>query len=175
MSAKNKRKDSSTKTSSQDTADDSNNNNNNDSMTDKTDAFTGTLTPYLSIQGCMDAIEWYKKAFNAESLGVYPDKADEKKVMHATLKIYGNNVFMSDDFDFGGPSKVWKNPLSAKASTVALHVEFKSNIQQAWDHAVKNGAKAIMPLELQFWGDIYGQLQDPYGHVWSFSTTPKKR
>jgi len=27
-----------------------------------------------------------------------------------------------------------------------------------------------MPLEDMFWGDRYGQLQDPFGHVWSVAT-----
>ena len=26
-----------------------------------------------------------------------------------------------------------------------------------------------MPLEEQFWGDLYGRLVDPYGHSWSIS------
>jgi hypothetical protein len=27
-----------------------------------------------------------------------------------------------------------------------------------------------MPLADMFWGDRYGQLQDPFGHVWSVAT-----
>jgi uncharacterized glyoxalase superfamily protein PhnB len=27
-----------------------------------------------------------------------------------------------------------------------------------------------MPLEDMFWGDRYGQLRDPFGHVWSIGT-----
>jgi hypothetical protein len=27
-----------------------------------------------------------------------------------------------------------------------------------------------MPLADMFWGDRYGQLQDPFGHVWSIAT-----
>jgi PhnB protein len=31
-----------------------------------------------------------------------------------------------------------------------------------------------MPLADQFWGDRYGQVEDPFGHVWSIGATKKK-
>ncbi len=31
------------------------------------------------------------------------------------------------------------------------------------DNAVAAGATVKMPLENQFWGDRYGQLEDPFG------------
>ena len=38
---------------------------------------------------------------------------------------------------------------------------------------------AVMPPTDQFWGDRYGQIEDPYGHVWALAThvrdmTPKE-
>lgn len=30
-----------------------------------------------------------------------------------------------------------------------------------------------MPLENQFWGERYGKLQDPFGHIWSVSMVVK--
>jgi hypothetical protein len=27
-----------------------------------------------------------------------------------------------------------------------------------------------MPLMDQFWGDRYGQVEDPFGHLWSIAT-----
>jgi PhnB protein len=30
-----------------------------------------------------------------------------------------------------------------------------------------------MPLENQSWGDRYGELRDPFGHVWSVSAPIK--
>jgi uncharacterized glyoxalase superfamily protein PhnB len=32
------------------------------------------------------------------------------------------------------------------------------------------GAKVTMPLADQFWGDRYGQIEDPFGHKWSIAT-----
>ena len=36
------------------------------------------------------------------------------------------------------------------------------------------GATVNMPAEDMFWGDRYGQVTDPFGHVWSFGTPSKK-
>jgi PhnB protein len=36
--------------------------------------------------------------------------------------------------------------------------------------AVAAGAKLTMPVTDMFWGDRYGQLEDPFGHHWSVAT-----
>ncbi len=40
-------------------------------------------------------------------------------------------------------------------------------IDKLFDQAVKAGATVTMPLANQFWGDRYGQLKDPFGHIWA--------
>jgi hypothetical protein len=39
-----------------------------------------------------------------------------------------------------------------------------------FNRAVSAGAKVLMPLADQFWGDRYGKLADPYGHEWAIAT-----
>jgi hypothetical protein len=36
--------------------------------------------------------------------------------------------------------------------------------------AVAAGAKVVMPIGDQFWGDRYGIVTDPFGHAWSIAT-----
>ncbi|HKY81992.1 MAG TPA: VOC family protein, partial [Sphingobium sp.] len=36
-----------------------------------------------------------------------------------------------------------------------------------WARALRAGATVRFPLGNQFWGERYGQLVDPFGHVWS--------
>ena len=33
--------------------------------------------------------------------------------------------------------------------------------------ALAAGASVVFPLEDQFWGDRYGVVKDPFGHLWS--------
>ena len=36
--------------------------------------------------------------------------------------------------------------------------------------AVDAGAVLAMPAQDMFWGDRYGQVRDPFGHVWAIAT-----
>lgn len=35
-----------------------------------------------------------------------------------------------------------------------------------WQRALAAGATEVFPLELQFYGDKAGRLEDPFGHTW---------
>jgi uncharacterized glyoxalase superfamily protein PhnB len=79
--------------------------------------------------------------------------------MHCSLTINGSVVYMSDSFpEYGMP---W---VPSAGYNLHLNVD---NAQQWWDRAVAAGCQVSMPLEKQFWGDIYGQLKDPYGITWA--------
>lgn len=48
-----------------------------------------------------------------------------------------------------------------------LYVE---NADAVYDRAVKAGGQVVMPIADAFWGDRYGQISDPFGHVWAIAT-----
>ena len=39
-----------------------------------------------------------------------------------------------------------------------------------FNQAVNAGAKADMPPQDMFWGDRFGSLTDPFGHLWALAT-----
>jgi PhnB protein len=41
-----------------------------------------------------------------------------------------------------------------------------------WQRAVDAGCEVTMPLDVQFWGQRYGQVKDPYGIIWSLGGEP---
>jgi len=84
--------------------------------------------------------------------------------MHATIKVGDSVLMMSDEF----PGSDSKSPMSAGATTFNLHV-YSKDVDKLWNQAVAAGATPTMPLENQFWGERYGKLRDPFGHVWSVS------
>ena len=47
---------------------------------------------------------------------------------------------------------------------------YLEDVDAAFDRAVRAGATVSMPLMDAFWGDRYGQVQDPFGHKWSLAT-----
>ncbi len=125
-----------------------------------------TVTPYLVISGAARAIDFYKKAFGAKEIDRSP--MPDGSLMHATIRIGDSVLMMSDEF----PGSDSKSPTSAGATTFNLHV-YSKDVDKLWNQAVAAGAKPTMPLEDQFWGERYGKLQDPFGHIWSVSMVVK--
>jgi uncharacterized glyoxalase superfamily protein PhnB len=120
-----------------------------------------TVTPYLTIKGAAKALEFYKAAFGATELMRMPGPGG--MVMHAEIRVGDSAVFLSDAF----PGN--KSPLELKGTPVAMHL-YVEDCDAWWQRAVKAGCKVVMPLADQFWGDRFGQVRDPFGHLWSIST-----
>ena len=55
---------------------------------------------------------------------------------------------------------------------MTLHI-YTENVDGLWQQAVQAGAKVVLPLDNQFWGERYGMLVDPFGHQWSMSMAIK--
>ena len=122
-----------------------------------------TVTPHLVCAGAADAIEFYKKAFNATEEGRMPGPGG--KLMHAMIRINGSAVMLVDEMpEWGsfGPKALRRSPV-----TIHLYVE---DVDAVVKQAVAAGAKVTMPVADMFWGDRYGQLEDPFGHNWSVAT-----
>jgi uncharacterized glyoxalase superfamily protein PhnB len=119
-----------------------------------------TITPHLSVREASKAIEFYKKAFRAEVLGVH--YTPEGKVMHAHLRIGDSHMMLADEFPgMGTPA-----PQTLGGSPVVLNI-YVDDVDSLFNQAVAAGATVTMPLADQFWGDRYGQIVDPFGHHWA--------
>lgn len=125
-----------------------------------------TVTPYLSIEGAGQAIEFYKKAFGAKELT--RQATPDGKIMNANLKIGDSILMLSDIF----PGSDAKSPNTLGGSPVTIHI-YSKDVDRLWQSALAAGARVIMPLDNQFWGERYGQLADPFGHRWSLSMQVK--
>ncbi|OEZ63353.1 VOC family protein [Duganella sp. HH105] len=125
-----------------------------------------SVTPHLVVDGAAAAIEFYKKAFNAVETARMP--GPEGKIMHAAVRIGDSQVMLVDEFpDFGN-----LGPLKLKGSPVTLHI-YVTDADATYAQAIAAGATARMPPADMFWGDRYGQVTDPFGHVWSIATHVK--
>jgi uncharacterized glyoxalase superfamily protein PhnB len=122
-----------------------------------------TVTPHLVCAGAADAIEFYKKAFGAEELMRMP--GPNGKLMHGSIRIGDSLVMLADEFpDWGS-----LGPKARGGSSVTIHLQVE-DVDAFASHAVAAGAKVTMPVADMFWGDRYGQLEDPFGHRWSVAT-----
>ena len=121
------------------------------------------VTPHLVCAGAADAIEFYKKAFNAVEMGRMP--GPEGKLVHALIRIGDSSVMLVDEFPDWGSF----GPKSLKGSPVTIHL-YVEDVDATVQRAVAAGAKVTMPVDDTFWGDRYGKLEDPFGHHWSVAT-----
>lgn len=123
-----------------------------------------TVTPHLVIRGAAEAIDFYKKALGAEE--IMRMASPDGKIAHAELKIGDSIVYLADEFPNMG---VAKSPQTLGGTTATLNLYVK-DVDTSFQRAVSAGAKVNMPVADMFWGDRYGTLTDPFGHVWGIAT-----
>lgn len=122
-----------------------------------------SITPYLTIKGAAEAIEFYKKAFGATE--VMRLQMGPGVVGHAEIKIGDSHVMMSDEF----PDMGMKSPQTIGGAGGYLMI-YTPDCDAMIAQAVAAGAKIIRAAENQFYGDRSGQIEDPFGHRWAIAT-----
>jgi PhnB protein len=113
---------------------------------------------YLQLSDAKAAAELYKKAFAAKEIDRKP--VPDGRLMHCHLEINNGALMLADHFPEYGQEQ---NPVQG----VVLHVA-SSTPRVWWQRAVDAGLEITLPLEVAPWGDLYGQLRDPFGVTWGF-------
>jgi uncharacterized glyoxalase superfamily protein PhnB len=124
---------------------------------------THTVTPHLVVKGASKAIDFYTKAFGAREH--HRMNGPGGSIGHAELQIGNSVIYLADEWPQGSS----RSPQSLKGSSVVIHL-YVDDVDSSFQRAVRAGAKVTQPLTDMFWGDRYGQVQDPFGHVWSMAT-----
>src|SRR5437764_20451 len=119
------------------------------------------VTPSFTFKDSQKAIDFYKKAFGAKVLDVFPSLTG-KGIMHATIQI-GNSILMMGDEMPG--SKCSQSAETVGSSPISLYL-YVPNADTAFKQAIAAGATEIMPVADMFWGDRAGSLKDPFGYSW---------
>ena len=121
------------------------------------------ITPYLSIKGASDAIEFYKKAFGATE--VMRMAQPDGRIGHAELQIGDSKIMLADEH----PEMDFRSPRALGGTPVMLHL-YVNDVDTVVGRAIAAGAKVLRPIQDQFYGDRSGSVADPYGHVWHVAT-----
>jgi len=123
-------------------------------------ATKGGVVAYLSIDGALKAAEFYGRAFGAEQAALYPPD-EQGRTMHVHLYINGSSVMLGDFYPEHGHAKE-----APQAFTMQLIVD---DIHKWFDRAVAAGCEVVTPPQKMFWGDVWGQVKDPFGVTWAFN------
>src|SRR5436190_682900 len=122
------------------------------------------ITPYLTVKGAREAIEFYKKAFGATENARLPYK-DGTRLMHAEIALHGSIVLLSDEFLEYGELHAPATDLSSPVA-VALHFDKPAELDAAFKRAADAGAKTVTEPADMFWGGRFAALADPFNHRW---------
>jgi PhnB protein len=127
---------------------------------------------HLCVKGGDAAIAFYEKAFGA-SCTFKKMAEDGKRVLHANIAMFGGEVMLHDEFpEYHGNVL---SPISRGGASIVTHINLSepSGVDNAVSRAEAAGAAVILKPDDMFWGARYGQVRDPFGHVWAFNA-PKR-
>lgn len=139
---------------------------------------TTQLNPYLFFDGnCREAMNFYQTILGgslemssmAEMQGAEPSTStDDERIMHARL-VSGDFRLMASDIIKGQEHVVGTNVHLSLLGTN------ESKLRALFLSFAEQGGKVDLPLEKQFWGDIFGMVTDKYGVHWLVNITEEKK
>ncbi len=119
-----------------------------------------TVTAYITVDNCADALAFYVKAFGAKESFRLTDPAG--RIGHAQITIGDSSIMMSDPFP------EWGSVAPSGPEPMRLHLAVK-DADAFTARAVAAGAKLVRPVEDQFYGFRASTIVDPFGHSWGVS------
>lgn len=120
------------------------------------------ITPHIVVQGAERAAAFYADAFGAEELGRIP--TPDGRLMSVQLRIGAGDLHLADEF----PEMGVLAPPSIGGTAVVLALDV-DDAEAAFARALAAGAEVRQPLAEMFWGDMHGQIEDPFGHRWNIA------
>lgn len=127
------------------------------------------LNSYLTFNGnCREAMTFYRACLGGElELQTIADSPLAKRlpqkmkkyILHATLK--------SDTIVIMGSDMVSESLIKGNAVSMMLTFNNEEEIRKAYTNLSKDG-NATHPLEITFFGALFGNLTDKFGHQWMF-------
>jgi PhnB protein len=121
-----------------------------------------TAVARLRLRNPAAAIEFYTKAFGAKEVTRFE--------LHGTIPYaeiaIGNSVIALGD---SSPEAGYPGPETLGGSPVSIHLNV-GDVDAFVERAVAAGAKIVIPVRDQFYGERSGQVADPFGYTWSIGT-----
>jgi len=121
------------------------------------------VIPRLFCRDVAAAMDFCASTFNASDLN--RRRGPDGAVAHGLMSISGAMIM----FEAEWPGVSSRAPALDASSPVPLYV-YVEDVDATVERAVARGAKVLVPVENQFWGDRIGWIMDPSGHVWTIAT-----
>jgi PhnB protein len=121
-----------------------------------------TVSPHIVVPDAGEASAWYARAFGAREITRVPLPGDTP--MSVQVQIGESAIGIGSEF----PAAGILSPRSFGGTATVLQIT-TDDAQAIWDQALGAGAEQRHPLAEQFWGELHGQLTDPFGHRWNIA------
>jgi PhnB protein len=121
---------------------------------------TSIIIPRLVCREPAAEIDFCVQAFEAVEVSRRP--GPDGTVAHALLTIGSEMVMIEREW----PTLPSRAPIPDGTSPVVIFL-YVPDVDSVVQRAVSSGAKVLVPLQNQFWGDRTAWLLDPAGHVWT--------
>ncbi len=115
--------------------------------------------PYLRVRGAAAAIEFYKRAFDAQEVNRLTEPSG--RIGHAEIKIGNAVIMLADEY----PEHGILGPQTLGGTTFSIHLHVE-NVDAAMLQAKDAGATVLREVANQFYGERSGNIRDPFGHEW---------
>jgi len=116
-----------------------------------------SIVPWLSVRRAIEAVEFYKRAFNA--VEVYRMDGPESTVV-SRLSVLGAEFWVADE----SPEHQNFSPQTLNGSTIRI-IFTTPDPDALFARAVAAGATEVYPVS-EGHGWRIGRVADPYGHHW---------
>ena len=121
------------------------------------------IIPRLFCRDVVAEIEFCVKTFGAVERVRRP--GPDQRAAHAMMTIGPAMIMIEAEWP-GLPSHP---PAPDGSSPVVIYV-YVEDVDKAIERGVAAGARILLPVKDQFWGDRTGRIIDPAGHVWTIAT-----
>ncbi|HEY3221868.1 MAG TPA: VOC family protein [Gemmatimonadales bacterium] len=124
---------------------------------------TSIIIPRLVCRDPAAEIDFCVRTFDAVELN--RRSGPDGSVAHGLLKIGPEMIMIEGEW----PTLPSRAPTNDGSSPVVIFV-YVPDVDTTVERATRSGAKVLVPLQNQFWGDRIVWLMDPAGHVWTVAT-----
>jgi len=124
---------------------------------------SSVVMPRLFCRDVVAEIDFCKNTFGAVELGGRP--GPDGTVAHALMTIGPAMIMIEAEW----PGLASRAPKPDGSTPVVIFV-YVEDVDKTVERAVAGGAKILVPVANQFWGDRIGWVMDPSGHVWTVAT-----
>ena len=124
-----------------------------------------TVTPYLVIQGAMEAIALYEKAFGAEKGHI--ETAPDGRLRHGEIRIGTSHLMLTD----GSSEYSYMHPVQHYGGSPVQLFLYVEDADAVFRRAREAGMEELEPMANHEYGRS-GGVKDRFGLIWWITTAP---